>query len=228
MMIPDEGGEDRRAAELALGVLEGEELAAARRDQLADPDFAAAVEAWQRRFAGLLGSVPGAEPPPQIEDRVMRAAAVPAAGVSPLWRWATAAASAVAACLLAALLLAPERVRVVLAPAPPPPLVAALAPEAAKPFGAIYDPARGQVRLADGVAVPEDRVAELWVIGGDGVPHSLGLLRRAGSSAILVVPAERRRIDAGATLAISVEPAGGSRTGKPTGPVVATGALFAI
>jgi anti-sigma-K factor RskA len=33
------------------------------------------------------------------------------------------------------------------------------------------------------------------------------------------------QLKSGAMLAISVEPAGGSRTGLPTGPVIASGAL---
>jgi anti-sigma-K factor RskA len=38
-------------------------------------------------------------------------------------------------------------------------------------------------------------------------------------------PAMARELHSGATLAISVEPAGGSPTGSPTGPVVASGKL---
>ena len=42
------------------------------------------------------------------------------------------------------------------------------------------------------------------------------------------VVADRARLTADAVLAISDEPLGGSRTGTPTGPVVATGALGLI
>jgi len=36
---------------------------------------------------------------------------------------------------------------------------------------------------------------------------------------------QRQRMRAGATLAVSVEPAGGSPTGKPTGPIIVSGQI---
>ena len=41
------------AAELALGLLDGDERAAALRRVLADPAFAREVEDWRNRMAGL-------------------------------------------------------------------------------------------------------------------------------------------------------------------------------
>lgn len=62
------------------------------------------------------------------------------------------------------------------------------------------------------------RDLELWLIpGGDGAPVSLGLL--AGKGNVTVLPREYR-IRAGDVLALSEEPAGGSPTGRPTGPVL--------
>ena len=70
-----------------------------------------------------------------------------------------------------------------------------------------------------------NRSYELWLIpaeGGD--PISLGVL--GALDAHVVVPeSQRQRLRTGATLAVSVEPAGGSPTGKPTGPVVLTGRI---
>jgi anti-sigma-K factor RskA len=43
-----------------------------------------------------------------------------------------------------------------------------------------------------------------------------------------LTPALQQKLAQGAVLAISVEPAGGSPTGQPTGPVVATGDLKSI
>ena len=42
-----------RAGELALGVLDGEERAAALRQVIADPAFAREVDQWRSRLAGL-------------------------------------------------------------------------------------------------------------------------------------------------------------------------------
>jgi anti-sigma-K factor RskA len=40
-----------------------------------------------------------------------------------------------------------------------------------------------------------------------------------------VTPSLQQQLEQGAVLAVSVEPPGGSPTGQPTGPVVATGDL---
>jgi anti-sigma-K factor RskA len=74
-------------------------------------------------------------------------------------------------------------------------------------------------------AADATRVPELWLIPADGKPRALGLLR-ADSAVTIVIPAALRpHASANATLAVSLEPPGGSPTGAPTGPVVATGKL---
>jgi anti-sigma-K factor RskA len=68
----------------------------------------------------------------------------------------------------------------------------------------------------------------LWVIPADGTPHSLGVLRTQGATALTLRPENRQRIAAGAVLAVTVEPVGGSPSGLPTGPVVAKGILSRV
>ncbi|HTM58886.1 MAG TPA: anti-sigma factor [Burkholderiales bacterium] len=66
---------------------------------------------------------------------------------------------------------------------------------------------------------------ELWVIpaeGGD--PVSLAVLASLDARLAIPVP-HAGRLKPGATLAVSVEPAGGSPTGKPTGPVILAGKI---
>jgi anti-sigma-K factor RskA len=68
---------------------------------------------------------------------------------------------------------------------------------------------------------------ELWLIpaeGGD--PISLAVLGSLDAR-FAVAPAHSGRMRAGAKLAVSVEPAGGSPTGKPTGPVILVGEITA-
>jgi anti-sigma-K factor RskA len=227
--------EDLMAAELALGLLEGEERAIALRRLLAEPAFAREVEAWRLHFAQLFDLWPGVEAPEDLIERidsslggpggVRRASRVP-------WPILAIASSALAACLLVVIALRPEPrpAPVIVAQAPVertgPVLVASL-DDGKAPIAAIYDPAKGAMRVAAAPEVPAGRVAELWVIGGDGVPHSLGLLARS-ANAMTVGPIDRARLAAGAVLAISVEPLGGSPTGLPTGPVVAKGALASV
>jgi anti-sigma-K factor RskA len=77
------------------------------------------------------------------------------------------------------------------------------------------------------VALPANRVLELWAVPPQGAPRSLGLISAQG---VTVLQRERlppSLLDAGKTaaLAVSVEPPGGSPTGAPTGPVVYAGKL---
>ncbi len=72
------------------------------------------------------------------------------------------------------------------------------------------------------------QVLELWSIPqqAGAVPRSLGLLPTQGSVRLpLTDPA---LIEAAAALAVSVEPAGGSKTGLPTGPVILQGKIVKL
>jgi anti-sigma-K factor RskA len=72
----------------------------------------------------------------------------------------------------------------------------------------------------------DPRSYELWLIpSGDTRPRSLGLVQ-PGQPIRLDIPADLAgRITRDATLAVSLEPPGGSPTGQPTGPVIAAGKL---
>jgi anti-sigma-K factor RskA len=228
--------EDRSvlAGELALGVLEGPERAEALRLVVSDRGFAREVEVWRAHFDALYAETPEQQPDPALEERVLAALASSGPRASePVrllrrWRAIAAAAMAVAAALLVALLVRPEQVSVAPAPAPiarAAPLVAVLAPtEDGKPFAALVDRDTGEVRLAGLPDVPAGRSAELWTIAADGVPRSAGVVPDRASR-LTVAAAYRARLAPGVTLAISIEPAGGSRKAGPEGPVIATGAL---
>ncbi|MFS0771993.1 anti-sigma factor domain-containing protein [Sphingomonas sp. 1P08PE] len=225
---------DVAAAELALGLLEGEERATALRRVLADPAFAAEVERWRQWLAQLFDLWPEVEPPVELIDRIdasLGGVTVPSTRRFP-WPLLAIASAALAACLLVIVAIRPGD-----GPPPGPPPVAA--PAASEPVlvaaiggegaavAASFDPADGSLRVTAAPKVPSGRAAQLWVIGNDGVPYPLGLL--ASDATLLTLPsADRARITAGATLAISIEPPGGSPTGKPTGAVIATGPLAAV
>ena len=216
-----------RAGELALGVLDGEDRAAALRQLIADPDFAREVERWRSRFAGLHAEWPEADPG-RAADR--RAARIPTrlGNGSVVWRWTTALTSLAAAALLAVVLTRPAAVHDVQTPVvrTVPSLIAVFDPKDGEPFGAVVNLSSRDVRVSGTVQVPAGRVAELWAIGADGVPHAAGLLPSTTSTPVTL--ASTLAIDAGTTLAISIEPLGGSPKPTPTGPVVAAGKLVTI
>ena len=225
--------EDVAAAELALGLLEGEERGAALRRVLAEPGFAAQVEWWRSRLAVLFDLWPERAAPPHLAARIEASLdGTPAPARTNRFAWPALAAvtSAIAASLLLFVMVRPEPTAPVSQPIPvarPTSVLVAMLGDAKSPVAAVYDPANGALRVAAGPGVPDARVAQLWVIGGDGVPHSLGLLSGRPTS-LAPKGVDRGRIAPGATLAISVEPLGGSPTGLPTGPVVATGVVARV
>ena len=241
---------DTAAAELALGLLDGDERAVAIRRVLAEPGFAREVERWRAHLAQLFDLWPAMEAP-DILARVERsldrpvAPAVPIATLvtparSPSRAWPVLAGlSSIAAVGLLAVLftrqlplppspVAPPTAPVVAAVAPT--LVASIDPDAkgAATVTAVYDATAGAIRLTEAKLADGNRSAELWVIPSDGTPHSLGLLHTRGGTALTLNPENRARIAAGAVLAVTLEPIGGSPTGLPTGPVVAKGALSQV
>ncbi len=232
--LPPAGAEpDVTAAELALGLIDGDERAAALRRQLAEPAFAREVDWWRAHFATLFARVPEIAPSADVEQRVVglldhspRLGARPSPG---LWR-PLAIASSIAASLFGVLLVRSDPIGPpVIAPQPAPaPLVAAFTVEGFdKPVVGVYDIAQRRLRMPGPMPIPAGRDAQLWAIVGDGAPQPLGLFHQAGD---LVVADAKARVPyvPGTTFAISIEPLGGSPTGSPTGPVVGSGTLSRV
>lgn len=228
-LLETPGGSDPdvAAAELALGLLEGDDRAAALRRQLADPAFAREVEQWRAHFATLFAGTASRVPPAALARHIEGRLDQPRAARSPgFWR-PLAMASSLAAASLAGVLLVPTDPPSVVAPAPAAPqaqMIAALAHEGSAPLAAYYDPAAQLVRMPGPMPIPAGRSAQLWAIEKGKAPVPLGLFRIVGATVVADARGQQPMRE-GMTLAISLEPIGGSPTGAPTGPVVASGAL---
>ncbi len=239
-MTPEEQSE--LAGEFALGLLDGDDLARARALSGADPQFAAEVAAWSGRLAPLLDEIEAVTP----NDRVLAAIEArlgtrgePADNVHYLrrrvnvWRGLTAGASALAASLALVLVTRPQTIEqpppATQAPAPATaPMVAMMeADDSAAKLVATWDPdARSLVvAAAAGIAPVAGHSHELWVIPADGTPRSMGILPGADPMHLSLEAPMAEQLAEGATLALSVEPTGGSPSGLPTGPVIAAGKL---
>jgi anti-sigma-K factor RskA len=80
---------------------------------------------------------------------------------------------------------------------------------------------RLRLRPASPYALAANEVHELWALPADGgAPVSLGLLPQRGVVERPLSAAQFAALESAAKLAVSREPAGGSPTGAPTGPVV--------
>ena len=223
-MTPDAPDPDMTAAELALGLLDGEERAAALRRVLADPAFAREVEQWRQRLAGLFDDYPEVAAPESVAARLEQLDQPTAPAPFRRARWPIAAmATAIAAMLALFVVLRPTPP---IAVAPHHMMVASLMmndKSAAVP--ALVDMTTGEMRVGGAAMAPQGKTAQLWMIGGDGVPKPMGMLASAGPSRMMLPMEKRRALKAGIMLAVSIEPLGGSPTGLPTGPVVASGKL---
>jgi anti-sigma-K factor RskA len=75
-----------------------------------------------------------------------------------------------------------------------------------------------------------DKTLEVWLVPPDGTPRSLGLLPsvEGGTTVALNLPQETAEALATSTLAVSLEPSGGSTTGLPTGPVLFSGEVIPV
>lgn len=228
------------AAEYVVGVLTSEERAVAERRIAAEPGFAAEVADWQERLMPLMAEVPPETPPRVVWMRVAAQLGVSTirrpAGVwnsVAVWRGVAAVASLAAAVAVATLVLTPPRVVTVRgqAPAAAPVLTSiALLKEETGPtsFVVTLDKARERLIVATVAGQAQaDRSFELWVLPEGQAPVSLGVLN--GREALVLDTAKLLGPDGEtASLAITLEPFGGSPSGDPTGPVVASGALTPV
>lgn len=224
---PDREDDRIRAAEYALGLLDEAEARAFEARLRDDPDLRAEYAAWSEHFAGLAD---GADvPPPAHVWQELESGLFGSTQAGPgrsRWRyWRGWGLGAALAAMLAVLLLylGPFGTPTV----PQADLVAYIEAESGDlRVLAGYDEATGQLEVSRVGGAPEPgRSFELWLIAGDAAPVSLGVLpeRERG---VLSVPDALGPQMAGATLAISDEPAGGSPTGQPTGAVLAAGQVI--
>ncbi|GGD96099.1 anti-sigma K factor RskA [Aureimonas endophytica] len=228
-----EDEDDLRAAEHALGLGEAGERRRLARRLRDDADFRRRVETWEARLAPLLAGVSPVEAPPGVLARVeaeldqaARARPAPANDNRALlaWKWFGLGSFGLLAASLVMLF--------VLVSNPPgagPQMTAVIASDGGPAlYAAVIDARTGQATLIPvGVPAAGDpaHAHELWAILPGGEPRSLGVMPPGGAMRLVLPPGT---VAGDMTLAISLEPPGGSPTGKPTGPVMGTGAVQGI
>jgi anti-sigma-K factor RskA len=235
--------QQRLAAEFALGTLRGRARQRFRRFMAEDPVLAAAVQDWELRLAPMAAVVAPVQPPARvwraIEERIggapMRSDGIWANLA--FWRNFGLAASGMAAGLLAAIaFIAPQAP----SPAPAPVVVRVPSGEMAATYLAVLSDPKTQrpvlvvsagrssndlwVKTLDPAIHVPDRSLELWALPPGQAPKSLGIIAPSEKMmALKLVASADQALAEVPTLAVSLEPAGGSPTGAPTGQVLYTG-----
>jgi len=216
---------ERLAADYVLGLMPIRARRRFERAMAGNATLAAWVAAWSDRLTPLDTITADETPPPQvwraIERRVGPALSEPMpargrGGALAFWRGIATAAIAACAALVLYIAIYPE---------PLPKIVAVLADTTGLPGWVAFAGRSGKVGVSAIGTVGKDagHSFQLWGIGG-GAPKPLGLLPADPDRPLWVRAAMLPA--AGAALAVSLEPPGGSPTGQPTGPVIFQGKVL--
>lgn len=213
---------DRLAAEYVLGTLRGPARQRFARWIETDDRAALATRQWEDRLVHLADQVRSVTPSPQvwraIEHRIADTARKPASAWYRNWRpLALAASVLLAVAVLWTVNTSPDQANWQLA--------AQLRDDKLQQslWQIEYDAAARSVRVRADIpyALPAGTVHELWALPASGAaPVSLGLLPQSGSKQLPLSARQLQALLAAGQLAVSREPAGGSPTGAPTGPVL--------
>ena len=205
---------DRLAAEYVLGTLRAR---ARRRFErwLVSPQVMQMVNAWEERLAGLEPPLERITPPATVWRGIERRIDLGRSGRTGAMRWMALAASVLLAVFGYFALREPP-----LAPT-------SYALVAAADTQTIYwrvellgDNQELRVKVQSPHALDAGKALELWILPAEGNPVSLGLLPASGELRRELSAAQRAALAGAKQLAVSLEPAGGSPTGLPTGTVL--------
>ncbi len=233
--------QDRLAGEYVLGTLRGRARSRFRTWLAEDARLRRAVAEWEARLAPMAAGVEAIAPPQRVWQAIQaRVGAGPrAAGFwesLAFWRGGGLIATGCAAALVAALALQQPQVvevpKIVEVPqrGMQPSYVAILhaTQNGRKLVFVAYAGRHSDELWVKDVALGDAPAAhgyELWGLpakAGDP-PRSLGMLPRVEKGTIKLAAVADQSLRDFPALAISIEAAGGSKTGLPTGPIVAKG-----
>lgn len=217
--------DDLLIAEYALGVLPHDERVTLARRLREDATLAGRLRFWEEHMAPLGDGIEAITPPAYLraalEQRLFPPGPARAGVWNSLlfWRSLTAVSLAALALIVAMSLVLPRLHQTAQGN-----YVAELSGATQQVrLVAFYDAGNGMLRLNRVAGAPAPgRDFQLWLIAGTNPPVSLGVLPEQNPAEIPLPPEDAAKL-AGAVLAISDEPKGGSPTGQPTGAVLATG-----
>jgi anti-sigma-K factor RskA len=208
---------DRLAAEYVLGTMAG---AARRRfDRLCDSSQQARItrRRWEDDLLDVSRRLEPIQPSAHVWLSIRRSIKTSSgSGTASPRRWTLAAAAGIAAIGLLVGVLTLQQ-SVISLP------LATLGTDATHPTWQIErrkDLSELRISAIRPVELAANQSYELWALPRGGNPVSLGLLPRSGREIRSLTGVQRAALLVADKVAVSVEPAGGSPTGSPTGPIV--------
>jgi anti-sigma-K factor RskA len=236
-MIEERLTREDLAIDHALGLTEDANLERAERLEQTDSVFRHLVADWRHRLSDLDATAPEVMSRDLTWEKLEAAltaaperkptAALPASPATTTGSWwerlsfwrPAALAAGLATAILSGVLVA-QLAR----PPTQPVYVAVLQTGDGRAAAVVNAFADGTVTLVplETIAAPEGRVLEVWTLQSrEQGPVSIGRMDRARTMKLDLK--QLRRPDAGHLFEITVEPPGGSPTGKPTGPILMKG-----
>jgi anti-sigma-K factor RskA len=223
------------AGEYVLGVLSDAERDAVEARLATDGALRAAVKEARERFLELDLTAASAPAPAALWEGIEQGLAAPAmkptnivslrpaapAKASSAGFWKGAATASLAASLLVAVAVGSQWQRLT---APRPAVIVVLLDAQSKPGAIIEAFADDSVRVVplENFNVPADRVIQLWTLPDAKTgPVSIGLLPQLKDLRLTGPNLPKPKADQ--LYEFTLEPAGGSPTGKPTGPILVKG-----
>ena len=225
------------AAEYVLGLLSPEKRANAERRATSRTAFARIVESWRAHFAEFDETAEEITPASDLWRRIEQGVATPApftgtsesAMLQRFWNslgaLRIAAVGSTLATIAFAVLAAASLQHAQDVASRKPVYVAILVNDATKEAGALVNAfADGRVEMIPltDINVPEGRALEIWTLWDRAVgPRSVGLIDRARATRLNLDKLPATSSDQ--LFEITLEPAGGSPIGRPTGPILYKG-----
>jgi anti-sigma-K factor RskA len=206
---------DRLAAEYVLGTLR---YRARRRFErwLLSPQVGALVKAWEDRLAGLEPQLTPVTPPATVWRGIENKLELRKLQRRPAMRWVGIAASLLVFVALAVFFTQPGQ--------PSLTQQSSLQADAQTIYWRVEvlgDSQELGLHVHKVHDLPPGKAHELWALPeGDGAPVSLGLMPHTGDHHRVLTATQRAALAGSKQIAVSLEPAGGSPTGAPTGPVL--------
>lgn len=228
---------DALAGEYVLGLVDGADRTALEQRIEREPALAASVESWRAHLAAIDATARPVPPSPGLWPRIEaeiaailpaaergRAKAVKAGSTLAdwwnslfIWRGAAFAGALAAVVLGIGLIGALDRAQ------RQPVMVAVLLTEASVAAAVVHTFADGRVEMLplQAIDVPQGKALEIWTLWDRAVgPRSVGLIDRARTTPLRL---DQLPLGQNQLFEITLEPATGSPTGRPTGPIIAKG-----